>query len=1168
MTRTIPGSQTILGSNSAAVEAVLSRILRPKKQSAAAIFLDYTGRGALMVTHQNKKHFLHPNVQWHDLANRSRPVALFQLAKSPCLASIIVAILQQIRMVSGCFFKDNTMKWVAEAAGSLAENGTIGLGALHTFLSNPEVRHWHLKSQSAPDDLEKVITALAWALNFPAVYALSEGPNTLPLVTKLGHPATFWFEILQEHFENCEHQLVCSLVEAAVENALLQLAQEQKQDTCVNKRTDARITVVHLYPPLSQAKSVPGWIPETAGLVRHVAVHKLHPHASLSSAVLEWVNVSATLFVPKMKVDLKKSSHQKWASTVHQEQINSLTHSAVWMRDGKSGETVTAQVAFSQDRVGPAHLLRKETSSRNRVARQKQMTGNRNSRKGPDPCRNLYQILCQAETLRMGWLRAKHIRKDSKGLDGVSREAFQQKLDRELERLRRDLVRRNYRCRPLKRVAIPKADGGTREIGVACIRDRVVFASLLHILEPIFEPGFSRYSFAFRPRRNAHQALTVLCSMIEAGKAWAVTTDIHKCFDSIDHECLLQMLAEKIDDHDLLQLLQHLLNVDVFRFHDILPFIMGVPQGSSLSPLLANIYLDPLDKHFERQGISFVRYADDIVSMADSKDSAEKILGVMKSFLIDPLRLALKPAKTDIASVTDGFEFLGFHVDSNGLSIRMKKLDRIQAELKFLLKQLAREKATLETRAALMARLNGQVRGIRNYFFFNENDQVITEQMRFLDERVASMGNFYLPEVFRNDPIWGNRERFSPGLSLQESEYQAVLGGYGNSCRGNYVESHDAPQPAKWLVKEGALQPPHQDQASHDCADIGDENSITEGIVVDKGHLYVLHHGSFLNLRDDFLVITRKKQELFRRRIEEIQLVFLQGKGINVALSLQLRLAENGTPMVLCPLVGKPSAVLTGTTSANPYLRGQQILRRNDPETVVTGLSMLASKTANQASVLKYFAKYRKKKAPLLCQALSDTANEIRQISDMIGDLDPDSAMIREKAMGYEGQAAAMYWKVLTRLIPDHLEFHGRVAKGAADLVNQCLNYTYGILYGQVWQAVVKAGLDPFFGIMHGAKRDHGSLVFDLIEEFRAPFVDRLVFAMFGRGLQPGQSREGFLNLHTRRKLVLGFIKKWQREMRWRAGRLTPDRILNLQARSLAGFFLRENRYQPFRMRW
>jgi len=248
--------------------------------------------------------------------------------------------------------------------------------------------------------------------------------------------------------------------------------------------------------------------------------------------------------------------------------------------------------------------------------------------------------------------------------------------------------------------------------------------------------------------------------MIAAGFTWAVTADIRKCFDSIDHDLLLELLAKEIDDHDLLQLITQLLTVDVFGFDDMLPVAMGVPQGSSLSPLLANIYLDPLDKHLERQGIAFVRYADDIVALTDSEDKAKNILATMNSFLMDQLRLALKPAKTDITKITEGFDYLGFHINVQGLSVRKSKLELVEKSLEQSLRQLGDPKMSLKARAELLIRLNSQIMGIRNYFAFDDSEPNIAEQMRLLDERLESLANFLLPESFRQDPFWDCRERF------------------------------------------------------------------------------------------------------------------------------------------------------------------------------------------------------------------------------------------------------------------------------------------------------------------------------------------------------------------------------------------------------------------------
>jgi len=131
-----------------------------------------------------------------------------------------------------------------------------------------------------------------------------------------------------------------------------------------------------------------------------------------------------------------------------------------------------------------------------------------------------------------------------------------------------------------------------------------------------------------------------------------------------------------------------------------------------------------------------------------------------------------------------------------------------------------------------------------------------------------------------------------------------------------------------------------------------------------------------------------------------------------------------------------------------------------------------------------------------------------------------------------------------------------------------CLNYVYGLLYGEVWRTVAKAGLDPYFGLVHGSARDQGSLVFDLIEEFRAPFGDRIVISLLGRVFRPEAGRHGFLRTRSKRQLVRSFAKRWAKPIRHLSRDLTPAKLLANQADSLASVFRREGSYHPFRMRW
>lgn len=289
---------------------------------------------------------------------------------------------------------------------------------------------------------------------------------------------------------------------------------------------------------------------------------------------------------------------------------------------------------------------------------------------------------------------------------------------------------------------------------------------------------------------------------------------------------------------------------------------------------------------------------------------------------------------------------------------------------------------------------------------------------------------------------------------------------------------------------------------------------------------------------------------------------------MNISVALTLRCAERDIPVVVAPPVGNPLAVLNPIDSRRSHLRGRQVLRRNEPDVVSAGLRMLAAKVGNQASVLRYFAKYRRKVESNFHKLLVAGGDEIRDLAGRLRTLDACAAGVRATAMGIEGHAAALYWGHLSKLVPPELGFTARHTQGATDSVNQSINYVYGMLYGEVWRALVKVGLDPYFGLMQGSERDQGSLVFDLIEEFRAPFADRLVLAMIGRGLKPEIGAHGFLRTRIRRLLAQGFARTWNKKILWRGKTIAPSTILEHQAATLAKLILGQGDYHPFHMRW
>jgi CRISPR-associated protein Cas1 len=336
----------------------------------------------------------------------------------------------------------------------------------------------------------------------------------------------------------------------------------------------------------------------------------------------------------------------------------------------------------------------------------------------------------------------------------------------------------------------------------------------------------------------------------------------------------------------------------------------------------------------------------------------------------------------------------------------------------------------------------------------------------------------------------------------------------------------------------------------------------------DGDRLYVLTHGAYLTAEDEDVVLKRRRQEVYRRPMNQISLIYLQGFGINISVDAQVKLAKHDVSVVIAPPLGNPISVINPIETARSSIRRLQLLRRDEPDVLKVGLSMIAAKASNQAAVLKCFAKYRSRVAPEVATNMRESADKILELSRNISRLDTREASVRAVGMGLEGRGAAIYWSQLSRLIPEDLGFDGRMTLSAHDPVNQCLNYVYGILYGEVWRAISKVGLDPYFGLIHGSLRDQGSLVFDLIEEFRAPFGDRVVFGMLGRGFRPGIGKSGLLRSSTKHALAQSFSKRWTKPMYYRSRLLAPVSLLTAQAKSLVGTFQRENGYHPYRMRW
>jgi RNA-directed DNA polymerase len=316
------------------------------------------------------------------------------------------------------------------------------------------------------------------------------------------------------------------------------------------------------------------------------------------------------------------------------------------------------------------------------------------------------------KTLAAAWTKVR-ANKGAAGVDGQSIERFAAKAEDYLAELTAALREGAYRSQAVKRVDIPKGDGRTRPLGIPTVKDRIVQQAVRLVIEPIFETRFRDGSYGFRPGRGCHDALREVDRLIKDGYVHVVDADIAAYFDSIPHDRLMARVEEKISDGRVLDLIRGWLKTDILKGLERWTPARGSPQGAVISPLLANIYLDPLDAAMAERGHRMVRYADDFVILCRTREEADAALAEVRTW-VNENGLALHPDKTHVGDCRkpgQGFEFLGYRFEAGRRHVRRKSLNTFKDSI--------REK-TRRTRGDSLARvvadLNPLLRGWFGYF--------------------------------------------------------------------------------------------------------------------------------------------------------------------------------------------------------------------------------------------------------------------------------------------------------------------------------------------------------------------------------------------------------------------------------------------------------------------
>jgi RNA-directed DNA polymerase len=386
---------------------------------------------------------------------------------------------------------------------------------------------------------------------------------------------------------------------------------------------------------------------------------------------------------------------------------------------------IQTRLDFSSPLTGEARGAgREETES----------SGATNELESPARTDRLIEEVCEQENLKEALQRVK-ANKGSAGVDGMTIGAITDYLKQHWPAIRVRLLNGTYEPMPVRRVEIPKPDGGMRKLGIPTVLDRFIQQAVLQVLQRRWDRTFSQHSYGFRPGRSAHHAVAQAQQYIAEGYGWVIDLDLEKFFDRVNHDKLMGRIAQRVDDKRLLKLIRAFLDAGVMENGLVGPSVEGTPQGGPLSPLLSNLVLDELDRELERRGHRFVRYADDSNIYVRSERAGQRVMASVKRFITTQLKLTVNEVKSAVARPQDR-KFLGFSFTA-GPEIRRtiapKALDRFKARIREITRRA--KGVSIET---TIAELAPYMRGWRSYFGFCETPDALVYLTRWVRLRLRA----------------------------------------------------------------------------------------------------------------------------------------------------------------------------------------------------------------------------------------------------------------------------------------------------------------------------------------------------------------------------------------------------------------------------------------------
>jgi RNA-directed DNA polymerase len=374
---------------------------------------------------------------------------------------------------------------------------------------------------------------------------------------------------------------------------------------------------------------------------------------------------------------------------------------------------------------------------------------------------DLMELVCERQNLQAALKRVRK-NKGSPGIDGMTVEELSDHLRAHWSGLREQLLTGTYQPAPVLRQLIPKSGGGMRELGIPTVLDRFIQQAVLQVLQPRFDPSFSRHSHGFRPGKRAHDAVVEAQRHIQEGRRFVVDVDLEKFFDRVNHDVLMSRLAKRIEDRRLLRLIRRYLDAGILANGLVVERHEGTPQGGPLSPLLANVLLDEVDKELEKRGHAFVRYADDCNVYVRSRRAGERVMGLLRR-LYARLRLRINESKSAVDYPWNR-KILGYSFWSGpGRVVKRRVASKALETMKERVRLITKRSGGRSVEQ-VVAELRGYLVGWKNYFKLADTPRIFRDIDEWIRHRLRAI---HLKHWKRGTTIF--RELRARGLSVRSA---------------------------------------------------------------------------------------------------------------------------------------------------------------------------------------------------------------------------------------------------------------------------------------------------------------------------------------------------------------------------------------------------------------